>query len=97
MHFGQILRSRRRKLGRTGQDIANIIGVSQSYVSSIENSMTPDNYYYSRYREVLTELELERLRELINQYLEEAWKVVAERLGSLFATLGRSRGDTRRC
>jgi hypothetical protein len=60
--------------------------------------MTPDNYYYySRYREVLTELELERLRELINQYLEEAWKVVAERLGSLFTTLGRSRGDTRRC
>lgn len=70
--------SRRKKLGYTGEFIADGIGVSRSHVILIENGMAFDCYYHDCYEKILAELERERLRELVNQYPEETLKVVAE-------------------
>src|SRR6266540_1832253 len=67
-----------KPLGLTGNNIARKIGVSQGYVSNIENTTNPRGYYVRRYEEVLRACETERLHELINGYPEETMKTVVE-------------------
>jgi transcriptional regulator with XRE-family HTH domain len=81
MHHGLALMKRRKNLGLTGQQVADMLGTNQGTISKMENSKHPwVSLYCQSYKQLLDLCECQRLRELGEQHPEERAKIIYEEL-----------------